>query len=66
MLEWAVTDTREAKSLPVYAEHAFRLLFIVQDFLQAEGLVNSRLWTEKVSMKQYSKSFGNMLSSAIA
>ncbi|KAG8124733.1 hypothetical protein E2320_019985, partial [Naja naja] len=48
MLEWAVTDTREAKSLPVYTENAFRLLFIVQDFLQAEGLVNSRLWTEKL------------------
>uniref|UniRef100_A0A670XZA6 Neurobeachin like 1 n=1 Tax=Pseudonaja textilis TaxID=8673 RepID=A0A670XZA6_PSETE len=48
MLEWAVTDTREAKSPPVYTEKAFRLLFIVQDFLQAEGLVNSRLWTEKL------------------
>ncbi|KAJ6665248.1 hypothetical protein lerEdw1_004297 [Lerista edwardsae] len=48
MLEWAVTDSREAKSLPVYAENGFRLLLIVQDFLQAEGLVNSSLWTEKL------------------
>ncbi|XP_060137891.1 neurobeachin-like protein 1 [Zootoca vivipara] len=48
MLEWAVTDNRDAKSLPVYAENAFRLLLIVQDFLQAEGLVNSSLWTEKL------------------
>uniref|UniRef100_A0ACB8G153 Neurobeachin-like protein 1 n=1 Tax=Sphaerodactylus townsendi TaxID=933632 RepID=A0ACB8G153_9SAUR len=48
MLEWAVTDSRDAKSLPVYAENAFRLLLIVQDFLQAEGLVNSNLWTEKL------------------
>nr|XP_020665996.1 neurobeachin-like protein 1 isoform X2 [Pogona vitticeps] len=48
MLEWAVTDSRDAKSLPMYAENAFRLLFIVQDFLQAEGLVNSNLWTEKL------------------
>lgn len=49
MLEWAVTDSRDAKSQPVYAENAFRLLLIVQDFLQAEGLVNSSLWTEKVT-----------------
>lgn len=48
MLEWAVTDSREAKSFPVYAENGFRLLIIVQDFLQAEGVVNSSLWTEKV------------------
>uniref|UniRef100_A0A8D2LCF9 Neurobeachin-like protein 2 n=1 Tax=Varanus komodoensis TaxID=61221 RepID=A0A8D2LCF9_VARKO len=48
MLEWAVTDSRDVKSLPMYAENAFRLLLIVQDFLQAEGLVNSNLWTEKV------------------
>ncbi|XP_054827025.1 neurobeachin-like protein 1 [Eublepharis macularius] len=48
MLEWAVTDSRDTKSLPMYAENAFRLLLIVQDFLQAEGLVNSSLWTEKL------------------
>uniref|UniRef100_A0A670IP21 Neurobeachin-like protein 2 n=1 Tax=Podarcis muralis TaxID=64176 RepID=A0A670IP21_PODMU len=48
MLEWAVMDNRDAKSLPVYAENAFRLLLVVQDFLQAEGLVNSSLWTEKL------------------
>uniref|UniRef100_A0A8D2Q530 Neurobeachin-like protein 2 n=1 Tax=Varanus komodoensis TaxID=61221 RepID=A0A8D2Q530_VARKO len=48
MLEWAVTDSRDVKSLPMYAENAFRLLLIVQDFLQAEGLVNSNLWTEKL------------------
>ncbi|XP_042326371.1 neurobeachin-like protein 1 isoform X2 [Sceloporus undulatus] len=48
MLEWAVTDNRDAKSLPAYAENAFWLLLMVQDFLQAEGLVNSSLWTEKL------------------
>ncbi|KAH0621661.1 hypothetical protein JD844_023204 [Phrynosoma platyrhinos] len=48
MLEWAVTDSRDAKSLPAYAENAFWLLLMVQDFLQAEGLVNSSLWTEKL------------------
>ncbi|XP_077175319.1 neurobeachin-like protein 1 isoform X2 [Paroedura picta] len=48
MLEWAVTDSRDTKPLPVYAENAVRLLLIVQDFLQAEGLVNSSLWTEKL------------------
>ncbi|XP_053138750.1 neurobeachin-like protein 1 isoform X2 [Hemicordylus capensis] len=48
MLEWAVTDSRDAKSIPVYAENGFQLICIVQDFLQAEGLVNSRLWTEKL------------------
>ncbi|KAL8183651.1 UNVERIFIED_CONTAM: hypothetical protein K2H54_048175 [Gekko kuhli] len=48
MLEWAVTDSRDTKSLPVHAENAFRLLLLVQDFLQAEGLVNSSLWTEKL------------------
>uniref|UniRef100_A0A8C4WGX6 Neurobeachin-like protein 2 n=1 Tax=Gopherus evgoodei TaxID=1825980 RepID=A0A8C4WGX6_9SAUR len=47
MLEWTVTDNRDTKALPTHAENAFRLLLIVQDFLQAEGLVNSNLWTEK-------------------
>jgi hypothetical protein len=49
MLEWAVTENREAKSNPVTAENAFRLVLIIQDFLQSEGLVNSNMWTEKVS-----------------
>ncbi|MEQ2183621.1 hypothetical protein GOODEAATRI_000020, partial [Goodea atripinnis] len=50
MLEWAVTDNREASaaSLPQHTENAVRLLHIVQDFLQAEGLVNPVLWTDKV------------------
>uniref|UniRef100_A0A674JLI8 Neurobeachin-like protein 2 n=1 Tax=Terrapene triunguis TaxID=2587831 RepID=A0A674JLI8_9SAUR len=48
MLEWTVTDNRDTKALPTHAENAFRLLLIVQDFLQAEGLVNSNLWTEKL------------------
>ncbi|XP_025903832.1 neurobeachin-like protein 1 isoform X2 [Nothoprocta perdicaria] len=48
MLEWSVTDNRDSKALPTHAENAFRLLLIVQDFLQAEGLVNSSLWTEKL------------------
>jgi hypothetical protein len=49
MLEWAITENRDAKSSPVTAENAFRLMLIVQDFLQSEGLVNSNMWTEKVS-----------------
>ncbi|XP_064167820.1 neurobeachin-like protein 1 isoform X1 [Anguilla rostrata] len=50
MLEWAVTDNREATAamLPQHTENAVRLLHILQDFLQAEGLVNPALWTEKV------------------
>lgn len=50
MLEWAVSDNREASAatLPQHTENAVRLLHIVQDFLQAEGLVNPSLWTEKV------------------
>ncbi|XP_057674721.1 neurobeachin-like protein 1 isoform X1 [Corythoichthys intestinalis] len=50
MLEWAVTDNREASAatLPQHTENAVRLLHIVQDFLQAEGLINPALWTEKV------------------
>uniref|UniRef100_A0A803Y3J4 Neurobeachin like 1 n=1 Tax=Meleagris gallopavo TaxID=9103 RepID=A0A803Y3J4_MELGA len=48
MLEWSVTDNRDSKALPTHTENAFRLLLIVQDFLQAEGLVNSNLWTEKL------------------
>ncbi|XP_051986217.1 neurobeachin-like protein 1 isoform X2 [Xyrauchen texanus] len=50
MLECAVTDNREATAatLPQHTENAVRLLHIVQDFLQAEGLVNPALWTEKV------------------
>uniref|UniRef100_K7FGC5 Neurobeachin-like protein 2 n=1 Tax=Pelodiscus sinensis TaxID=13735 RepID=K7FGC5_PELSI len=48
MLEWTVTDNRDTKALPTHAENAFHLLLIVQDFLQAEGLVNTNLWTEKL------------------
>lgn len=48
MLEWAVTEHRDVKSSPVTAESAFRLMLIIQDFLQSEGLVNSNMWTEKV------------------
>ncbi|XP_029923229.1 neurobeachin-like protein 1 isoform X1 [Myripristis murdjan] len=50
MLEWAVGDNREASAatLPQHTENAVRLLHVVQDFLQAEGLVNPALWTEKV------------------
>ncbi|KAG9277810.1 neurobeachin-like protein 1 isoform X1 [Astyanax mexicanus] len=50
MLEWAVNDNREstAVTLPQHTENAVRLLHVVQDFLQAEGLVNPALWTEKV------------------
>ncbi|KAJ8389791.1 hypothetical protein AAFF_G00114970 [Aldrovandia affinis] len=50
MLEWAVTDNREATAamLPQHTENAVRLLHMLQDFLQAEGLVNPALWTEKL------------------
>nr|XP_057907467.1 neurobeachin-like protein 1 isoform X2 [Doryrhamphus excisus] len=50
MLEWAVSDNREASAatLPQHTENAVRLLHVVQDFLQAEGLINPALWTEKV------------------
>ncbi|KAM4537797.1 neurobeachin-like protein 1 isoform 2-T2 [Fundulus diaphanus] len=50
MLELAVTDNREASaaSLPQHTENAVRLLHVVQDFLQAEGLVNPALWTDQV------------------
>uniref|UniRef100_A0A3Q4H998 Neurobeachin-like 1 n=1 Tax=Neolamprologus brichardi TaxID=32507 RepID=A0A3Q4H998_NEOBR len=50
MLEWAVSDNREASAatLPQHTENAVRLLHMVQDFLQAEGLINPALWTEKV------------------
>ncbi|XP_011847880.1 PREDICTED: neurobeachin-like protein 1 [Mandrillus leucophaeus] len=48
MLEWAVSENREAKTNPVTAENAFRLMLIIQDFLQSEGLVNSNMWTEKL------------------
>ncbi|KAJ8252990.1 hypothetical protein GJAV_G00207940 [Gymnothorax javanicus] len=50
MLEWAVADNREATAamLPQHTENAVRLLHVLQDFLQAEGLVNPALWTEKV------------------
>ncbi len=42
MLELSVTDNREATTatLPQHTENAVRLLHMVQDFLQAEGLVN--------------------------
>lgn len=49
MLEWAVTEHRDTKNSPVTAENALRLVLLVQDFLQSEGLVNSNMWTEKVS-----------------
>ncbi|XP_035380132.1 neurobeachin-like protein 1 isoform X1 [Electrophorus electricus] len=50
MLEWAAADNRESpvSSLPQHTENAVRLLHVVQDFLQAEGLVNPALWTERV------------------
>ncbi|XP_048664305.1 neurobeachin-like protein 1 isoform X11 [Marmota marmota marmota] len=48
MLEWAVTENRETKANSVTAENAFRLMMIIQDFLQSEGLVNSSMWTEKL------------------
>ncbi|KAJ0009506.1 hypothetical protein NQD34_001208 [Periophthalmus magnuspinnatus] len=50
MLEWAVGDNREASAatLPQHTENAVRLLHMVQDFLQAEGLINPALWTERV------------------
>nr|AAI66673.1 Neurobeachin-like 1 [synthetic construct] len=48
MLEWAISENREAKTNPVTAENAFRLVLIIQDFLQSEGLVNSNMWTEKL------------------
>ncbi|XP_058471810.1 neurobeachin-like protein 1 isoform X2 [Solea solea] len=50
MLECAVGDNREASAatLPQHTENAVRLLHMVQDFLQAEGLVSPSLWTEKV------------------
>ncbi|KAJ7408227.1 neurobeachin-like protein 1 isoform X1 [Pitangus sulphuratus] len=48
MLEWSVTDNRDSKALPTHAENAFKLLLIVQDFLQAEGVANSSVWTEKL------------------
>uniref|UniRef100_A0A8I3WF73 Neurobeachin like 1 n=1 Tax=Callithrix jacchus TaxID=9483 RepID=A0A8I3WF73_CALJA len=48
MLEWAVSENREAKTNPVTAENAFRLMLIIQDFLQSEGLVNPNMWTEKL------------------
>ncbi|XP_075385717.1 neurobeachin-like protein 1 isoform X2 [Tenrec ecaudatus] len=48
MLEWAVTENREAKVNPGIAENAFRLMLITQDFLQSEGLINSNIWTEKL------------------
>ncbi|XP_069568849.1 neurobeachin-like protein 1 isoform X2 [Brachyistius frenatus] len=49
MLERSVRDNREASAatLPRHTENAVRLLHVVQDFLQAEGLVNPALWTEK-------------------
>ncbi|XP_054978013.1 neurobeachin-like protein 1 [Sorex araneus] len=48
MLEWAVTENRDAKANLVTAENAFRLMLVIQDFLQSEGLVNSNMWTEKL------------------
>ncbi|KAM4836011.1 neurobeachin-like protein 1 [Thomomys bottae] len=48
MLEWAVTENREAKINLVTAENGFRLVLIIQDFLYSEGLVNSNMWTEKL------------------
>ncbi|XP_053514699.1 neurobeachin-like protein 1 isoform X1 [Artibeus jamaicensis] len=48
MLEWAVAENREAKTNPVTAENAFRLMLIIQDFLQSEELANANTWTEKL------------------
>lgn len=50
MLEWAVADNREATAamLPQHTENAVRLLHVLQDFLQAEGLVSPALWTERL------------------
>ncbi|KAM8934102.1 neurobeachin-like protein 1 [Pelodytes ibericus] len=48
MPEWAVTENREPKTQPIHAENANRLLLIVQDFLQSEGLVNCHMWTGKL------------------
>ncbi|XP_044890237.1 neurobeachin-like protein 1 isoform X2 [Felis catus] len=48
MLEWAVMENRESNTNPVTAENALRLILIIQDFLQSEGLVNSNMWTEKL------------------
>lgn len=50
MLECAVIDNREcaAAVLPEHTENAVRLLHVVQDFLQAEGLVNPALWSERL------------------
>ncbi|XP_069471622.1 neurobeachin-like protein 1 isoform X2 [Ambystoma mexicanum] len=48
MTEWAVTEYREVKTVPLHADNAIRLLHIIQDFLQAEGMVNPKLWTEKL------------------
>lgn len=59
MLEWAVTENREAKANPVTAENAFRLMLIIQDFLQSEGLVNSNMWTEKL-LEDMSLLFDNL------
>lgn len=50
MLEYTVSDNREstAAMLPEHTENAVRLLHLVQDFLQAEGLVNPALWSERL------------------
>lgn len=45
MLECAVTDIHEAPVAPGQTETAEHLLMVVQDFLQAEGLVNPALWS---------------------
>uniref|UniRef100_A0A8C5N2A9 Neurobeachin like 1 n=1 Tax=Leptobrachium leishanense TaxID=445787 RepID=A0A8C5N2A9_9ANUR len=45
MPEWAVTENKESK---FHAENANRLLHIVQDFLQSEGMINPSLWTGKL------------------
>ncbi|XP_042558754.1 LOW QUALITY PROTEIN: neurobeachin-like protein 1 [Clupea harengus] len=50
MLELAVSANREspAATLPQHTESAVRLLHVVQDFLQAEGLVSPALWSERL------------------
>uniref|UniRef100_A0A667HBP5 Neurobeachin like 1 n=1 Tax=Lynx canadensis TaxID=61383 RepID=A0A667HBP5_LYNCA len=55
MLEWAVMENRESNTNPVTAENALRLILIIQDFLQSEGLVNSNMWTEKVHQRSFAK-----------
>uniref|UniRef100_A0A5F8H4S1 Neurobeachin like 1 n=1 Tax=Monodelphis domestica TaxID=13616 RepID=A0A5F8H4S1_MONDO len=61
MLEWAVTENREAKTNPATAENAFRLLLIIQDFLQTEGLLNFlKLFTYQ-SIKEQTETYSFLI-----